>query len=79
MKIERIVILVFTVLGLFAGIISSNLDLIFAVPASLAILLTPFLLMLRFFSGKKSKWFIQNSIITFVLVWLMVWVLLYAR
>ena len=79
MKIERVVILIFTVLGTLAGTVSSYLDLIFAVLISLAIWFVPSAFMLRFFPGKKRKWFIQNSIITFVLIWLMVWILLYTR
>jgi len=79
MKIERIVILVFTTLGVIAGIISSYLDSVSAIIVSLAILFVPVTIITRFFSGKKNQWFIQNSIITFVLVWLTVWILLYTR
>jgi len=80
MKTERIVILVFTALGVVAGIISSYLDLLFAIVVSLAMMIVPIAIMLRFFPGKKEKqWFIQNSIITFILIWFVVWILLFTR
>jgi hypothetical protein len=79
MKMQRIVIIVFTVLGILAGFISSRLDVIFAVAASLVLGLVPILPMMKFFPGKKERtWLMQNSIITFVLVWLVVWILLFS-
>lgn len=79
MKIERIVIIVFSILGLVAGMSSYYLtDLMFAIPLSAIIYLIPSLAMSKLFKGKKKKWFTQNSLITFILVWLVVWIFLYS-
>jgi len=79
MKIERVVIIVFSILGAIAGIVSNYLtDLIFSVPVSAIVYFIPYLAMSKLFKGKKRKWFIQNSVITFILVWLVVWIFLYS-
>lgn len=79
MKIERVVIIVFSILGIIAGIVSNYIsNLTFVIPLSAIIYLIPALGMLKFFKGKKRKWFIHNSLTTFILVWLVAWILLYS-
>ncbi|HKZ45485.1 MAG TPA: hypothetical protein VJ343_02155 [archaeon] len=78
MKIERLVILMFTILGALAGFISSYLELLFAITVSLIMLLVPISAMLKFFTGKKRKLFIQDSIIAFLLFWIVMWIFFYS-
>jgi len=77
MKTERIVILSFSVLGVMAGILSSYLEVLLAMPLAIFIYIMSILPSLKFFVGKKRKWLIQNSLITFILMWILVWVLLF--
>ncbi len=78
MKIERLVIILFAALGSVGGI-ASNLfaDLIFSVVVPLVGYVGMLLATLRYGWRKKKKWLIQNSLITFILMWLVVWILLY--
>lgn len=78
MKIERIVIASFSTLGILVGIVSSYLDAFIAVPLAIFVYIMSIIPSFKFFVGKKRRWFIQNSLITFILMWLMVWILLYA-
>jgi len=77
MKTERIVILSFSILGVMVGILSSYLEALLAMPLAIFIYTMSILPSLKFFVGKKRKWVVQNSFITFILMWILVWVLLY--
>lgn len=77
MKTERIVILSFSALGVTAGILSYYLEALLAMPLAIFIYIMSILPSLKFFVGKKRKWLIQNSLISFILMWILVWVLLF--
>jgi uncharacterized membrane protein len=82
MKIDRIIILIYVLLGFGLGCFSnyflrihSSLFLALGLPALIyAATLFPLLKIVR---QKKKKWLLSNSFITFILVWILVWVTLY--
>jgi hypothetical protein len=81
MKIDQIIISFYSFLGIFFGYISNylsktllNLTLALFIPIMLYIASQPALLTLV--KQKKRTWLISNSFITFILVWLMVWIML---
>jgi len=82
MKIDKIIVALYLFLGIFFGYISnyfnkimSNLTLALLVPVLLYVVSQPILI--KFVKEKKRTWLISNSFITFVLVWLIVWILLH--
>lgn len=82
MKIDQIIILIYVLLGLGLGTLSnyflqihSNLLLALGLPA-LAYFVT-LLPLLKIVRQKKKKWLFFNSFITFILVWVLVWITLY--
>jgi len=78
MKIERLVIILFTIAGVVGGIASDLLaDLILSAAIPLVVYVALLTVMLKFFEKKKRKWLIYNSLTTFILIWLVVWILLY--
>lgn len=76
MKQDQIVVAMFSLLGILAGIISnySVKFLQFLIP--LIIYVAAFFLLIKFAKSKIASLLI-NSLVTFVLVWIVVWVLLY--
>lgn len=77
MKVRKLVSL-FSVLGIIAGILSNYFsDLILSILIPLVILFISITTLIKIQKPKKKKALIYNSFITFVLIWLMVWILLY--
>jgi len=82
MKVDKVVIFIYVLLGFGLGFFSnfflqilSSLFLAFVVPILIySATLFPLLKMVR---QKKKKWLVSNSLITFLLVWLLVWITLY--
>ena len=77
MKTERIVISLYAILGILTGIASFYLKTLIAILLALFVYVILTIPSVKFFTGKKRKWFIQNSFITFSLIWLVVWIVLY--
>jgi hypothetical protein len=77
MKIDQIIVIAFSFLGILAGIISnySGEILSFAIP--LVIYAASCFLLVKLVKSKIIN-LIISSFVTFVLVWTMVWILLYA-
>jgi len=78
MKVERLVFILFTALGFVGGMISvwiKNLFLSVTVPLVLYVVVT--VALLKFFEEKRRKWMIYNGLITFVLVWIVIWISFY--
>jgi len=83
MKIEQIVVLAFLFLGVLSGFISNyfiknqeSLMLALILPVIIyLIFLFPFKKLVK---TKKFQWLIYNSLVTFILIWLVVWFALYA-
>jgi len=84
MKEQRIIVLLFTVLGLICGYLSDylfssfeNAGLPLAVITPLLICVVSISLTSKYIRGKKKSWMISNTFITFILVWLVIWIFLY--
>ena len=82
MKIDQVFALGYLALGVFLGVLSnyllsSNGNLTFALVIPLFVYLVSLFPLLKFIKSKKRRWIITNSFITFVLIWLVVWILLY--
>jgi len=82
MKIDQILVGAYFVLGILFGYVSnyfnktlSNLTLALLVPIIIFAVTQPILLI--FIKQKKKTWVISNSLVTFIFVWLMVWILLH--
>jgi uncharacterized membrane protein required for colicin V production len=81
MKVEQKIILAYTILGLFSGFLTNylsmaGLGLIVAVATSFAIYFISLPFLTAFVKTKKTLLF-YNSFVTFLLVWLTIWILLY--
>jgi FtsH-binding integral membrane protein len=79
MKVEQKIVFAYTILGLFSGFLTNylfmaGLGLIVATAAPFAIYFIS-LSFLAVFTKKKMLFY--NSFVTFLLVWLTVWILLY--
>jgi len=78
MKIEKILVLAFTFLGLFTGIVSNYIsEASISILVALAIYCLSVFSMTKFVKEKKKKKLILNSFVTFILVWLVVWIFLF--
>jgi cytosine/uracil/thiamine/allantoin permease len=82
MKTDKILIAVYLILGIFFGYISnylnktlSSLTLALLAPIILYIVSQPVLF--RLVKNKKKTWLISNSFVTFIFVWLIVWIMLH--
>lgn len=72
------IIIAFSSLGIFAGIVSnylSDLTLSLLVPSIVYFLSV--IAMIKFVKGKRKRWMIYNSFVTFILVWIVVWIFLF--
>lgn len=76
MKMEQVVILIFSVLGLVIGIVSKIVtELFFSVSIATVGYLVVLFVTIKIFKARKKNWLIQNSLLSFVLVWILVWIL----
>jgi len=81
LKVEQKIILVYTILGISLGfatnyLLKINIDLTIALALPFVVYFLSFLPLTILVKQKKSLLF-YNSFISFVLIWLTVWVLLY--
>jgi hypothetical protein len=80
MKIDQIIVSIYVLLGILLGLASNyfnknlgGLLLAFVVP--LAIYLATLFPLLKLVKQKQKKWLIQNSLIAFFLIWIIVWII----
>ncbi|MDI6798908.1 MAG: hypothetical protein QMD12_02855 [Candidatus Aenigmarchaeota archaeon] len=83
MKVEQVVVLAFFSLGILSGSISNYF--VKAQESLMLALILPVIIYFIFLSlfkklvkAKKFRWLIYNSLVTFVLIWLVVWFALHA-
>ena len=81
MKAEQKIVFAYTVLGILLGavanyLLKTNVDLILVIALPLVVYFVSLLPLMALVKEKKS-WLFYNSFITFILVWLTAWVLLY--
>ncbi len=78
MNTERILTLIYFVLGVGMGILSIYLGTMLAVGIGVVLYLGSFFIARQFVDkGKKFSWYVLNTLLTFVLVWLVVWIFLF--
>lgn len=78
MNSERTLTLIYLVLGIIAGVLSSRMNAGLAIFLALVIYGVSFTLVKNIVKEeKKFTWYLMNTGITFVLVWLVVWILLF--
>jgi undecaprenyl pyrophosphate phosphatase UppP len=78
MKIEQTLTILYAILGVFTGVISNALhDALLGIVFSAVVYLISVLLLVKFVKSKRMKFFVYESIVTFLLVWILVWAFLY--
>ena len=78
MKLVQILTLVYLGLGTIAGFISNIFpDRSIAVLIAFLIYMVSYVVLIKVVSYKKRSWLVSNSLITFILVWLVIWILLF--
>jgi hypothetical protein len=79
MKVEQKIVMIYTILGLISGFLTNHIigfGLLVATLIPFVFYFISFLLLTIFVKGKKTYLF-YNSFVTFLLVWLTIWILLY--
>ena len=81
MKVEQKIVFAYTILGILLGFLTnylfkSGVDLTIATAIPFVVYFVSLLPLITLVKEKKS-WLFYNSFITFILVWLTVWVLFY--
>ena len=79
MNAERKITLIYFVLGLGTGILSKYISVILSIGVGVALYLISFLIVKNLVKDDKKKfsWYIMNTLVTFVLVWLITWIFLF--
>ncbi len=77
MQTEQLTILAFSILGIVAGFVSNYLDVIMAVLVAFSIYTVSTILFLKFAKSKKTKILVINGMVTFLPIWLIVWIFLF--
>ncbi len=78
MNLEKILTTIFLVFGIFSGVISNyftNLTLSVSIPLLIYFVIQ--ILLMRFYNIKRLKKLIYTNFMTFVLIWLVTWILLF--
>lgn len=76
---DQTITLVFTAIGILAGAVSYYLSntVILALMSPVPIYATTLSILTRLVKEKKVKQMVYSSSVTFVLIWLLVWIFLY--
>ncbi len=78
MNLVQILTLVYIGVGIAAGYISNFFDnRLLAVLISFLIYMVSYVVLIKAVAYKKRGWLVANSLITFILVWLVVWIFLF--
>ncbi len=75
---DRKLTLIYFVLGVIAAAISLYVDSLIALSAAVIIYLVSLLPVRKLIEVKKTSVFLTTTLVTFILVWLVVWILLNA-
>ena len=75
---ERKLALIYFVLGIGMGILSTYLSVMLSAGIGVALYLVSFFLV-KMYLGEQKKflWYVLNTLLTFVLVWLVTWIFLF--
>jgi len=77
MNSERILTVTYFALGVAMGILSIYLGAGTSVGIGAVAYAASFFISKRFIRGKKFSWYILNTLLTYVLVWLVTWIFLF--
>lgn len=78
MSAERKLTLIYFVLGVGMGILSAYLDVMLSIGIGAGLYAVSFFVAKRFAGdNKKLSWYVLNTLLTFVLVWLVTWIFLF--
>lgn len=78
LKPEQIMTIIFTCFGIVMGFLSFFLGKgLFSKIIPLLLYAVSLFIFHKIYSNKKQKWIITNSIIPFILIWLITWVFIF--
>lgn len=78
MNLVQILTLIYIGLGIAAGYVSNFFDnRLLSVLISFLIYMVAYVILIKAVAYKKRSWLVTNSLITFILVWLVVWIFLF--
>ena len=80
MKVDQVIVSAYLVLGIALGFVSNYFNK--SLGSVLLAFVVPFVVyvisvgpLFKFVKQKKKNWLIKNSLITFILVWIIVWII----
>ncbi|MBI2547181.1 MAG: hypothetical protein HYW23_01905 [Candidatus Aenigmarchaeota archaeon] len=77
MDSEKVLTLIYLVLGAVAGFVSNKFDYLISLGIGIIIYLVSFIIVRKIVKAqKKTSWYVLNSLVTFLLVWLVAWIML---
>ena len=78
MNAERKLALIYFVLGIAMGILSPYLNVMPSVGIGVVLYVISFFIAKKFTGeNKKFSWYVLNTLLTFVLVWMVTWIFLF--
>lgn len=78
MSAERMLTMIYFVLGIAMGILSNRLDVMLSVVIGVILYVGSFFAVKFFVSEKKKfSWYVLNTLLTFILVWLVTWIFIF--
>ncbi len=78
MNTERMLAMIYFVLGVGMGILSNYLSTMLSVGIGVVLYVVSFFIVRMFaVERKKFSWYVLNTLLTFVLVWLITWIFLF--
>ena len=78
MNIERRLALIYSVLGFGMGILSIYFASVISLIIGVGVYIVSFFAVKKFVrDNKKFSWYVLNTLVTFVLVWLVTWIFLF--
>ncbi len=77
MNTERTLTFIYFTLGIFMGVVSLFLDVSIIVGVAAILYAVSFFVFRKMARDKKTSWYITNTLVTFILVWLVTWIFIY--
>ena len=78
MTAERTLTVIYFILGIGMGILSNYADTMLSVGIGVAVYIASFFITKQMVGEKKKlSWYVLNTLLTFVLVWLVTWIFLF--
>lgn len=77
MNVERKLTIIYFVLGVGMGVISKYIDALLSLAIAIAVYAISAFVLRRQGEGKKLSWYVLNTLLTFVLVWIVTWIFVF--